>query len=155
MLPLPDTFIEREERIRAYWMSECLDAGSTLGSAWNIGLLTSFPSEILPCSDEIWETENPEISMITEQDKLSSFSLYVSLVTKELYRVHTIMQEPHDFTTVGEHDRWLRNCNNVFDELKNWRDACLPNFFTSYGFDEEGRAKIDVNYISADIALDR
>ena len=155
MLPLPTTFIEREERIRSYWMSECLDAGSTLGSAWNIGLLTSFPSEILPCSDEVWESENPETSIITEKEQLSSFSMYVSLVTKELYRVHTIMQEPYDFTTSGEHERWLSNCNDIYDELKNWREAFLPNLFTSYGFDEEGRAKIDVNLITANIALDR
>ncbi|PVH82054.1 hypothetical protein DL98DRAFT_586738 [Cadophora sp. DSE1049] len=154
MLPLPNTFIEREERIRAYWMIECLDAGSTLGSAWNIGLLTSFPSEILPCSDEIWEPENPEVSMITEQEKLSSFSVYVSLVTKELYRVHAVMQEPYDFNAVGEHERWLANCNDVYDELKNWREACLPNLFATYGFDEEGRVKMDVNSITANIALD-
>ncbi|KAH7411042.1 hypothetical protein BKA64DRAFT_372293 [Cadophora sp. MPI-SDFR-AT-0126] len=154
MLPLPNTFIEREERIRAYWMIECLDAGSTVGSAWNIGLLTSFPSEILPCSDEVWGSVNPDVSMITAQDKLSSFSLYVSLVTKELYRVHAVMQEPYDFTAVGEHERWLASCNDVFDELKNWREACLPSFFVSYGFDDEGRVKMDVNSITANIALD-
>ena len=33
MLPLPQTMIDREERIRAYWMIESLDASSTLGAA--------------------------------------------------------------------------------------------------------------------------
>ncbi|KAH7354990.1 hypothetical protein BKA65DRAFT_549063 [Rhexocercosporidium sp. MPI-PUGE-AT-0058] len=130
MLPLPNTFIEREERIRAYWMVECLDASSTLGSAWNIGLLTSFPSEILPCSDEVWETANPELTILeTDQGKLSSFAMYVSLVTKELNRVHTIMQEPYDFTALREHERWRSDCDGVYDELRVWREAYLPNLF--------------------------
>ena len=32
VLPLPSTYIDREERIRAYWMAEVLDSISTLGA---------------------------------------------------------------------------------------------------------------------------
>lgn len=153
MIPIPSNIVEREERIRAYWMIECLDASSTLGSAWNISLLTSFPTEILPCSDETWSCEQPE--QFATEEKLSSFALYMSLVTKELNRVHTAMQEPYDFTALAEQKRWLANCNAVYEELCSWREACLPNPFASYGFDGEGRVKTDVNSISANIALDR
>ena len=31
VLPIPNTFIDREERVRAYWMSEALDSISMLG----------------------------------------------------------------------------------------------------------------------------
>ncbi len=84
-----------------------------------------------------------------------SFSLYVSLVTKELNRVHNTMQEPYDFSLPTEHERWLVNCNEVYEELCAWRSTTLPSPFATYGFDVEGRVKLGANAVAANIALDR
>jgi hypothetical protein len=154
MLPLPENMIEREERIRAYWMIECLDASSTLGAAWNIGLFPSFSTETLPCPDGIWESTDPA-AQDSDGSETFSFSSLISLMTKELNRVHNAMQEPYDFSLEVEHTRWLRNCNEVYDELCKWRSSSLETPFAVSSFDTEGNIKFDVSIVTANIALDR
>ena len=82
MLPLPDTIIDREERIRAYWMTEILDGASTLGVAWNLGISPPEGTAILPCSDSIWKFPQHIISVWSFGDFhfSSAFSLCIILV---------------------------------------------------------------------------
>ena len=113
---------------------------------------------MLPCSDDAWEYSEPPVwNPIPEDEPQQSFSFstYVSLVTKDLLRVHNAMQEPYDLSLQSEKERWLQNCNEVYKELCDWRSTSLGNPLATHGFDIDGSLKFDVNIISANIALDR
>lgn len=88
MLPLPSTLVDREEKIRAFWMIELLDSSSTIGASWNLGLSRPEGAGLLPCDDAIWTL--PEFEVPLCSDMSSTFALTVSLVTKGLWYVHNL-----------------------------------------------------------------
>lgn len=125
MLPLPCTLVEQEEKIRAYWMTEVLDASSTMGVGWNLGLLTPEQQSWLPCSDNVWTSPQSFVSVATfgDFDLSSSFALYVTLVANELYVVHQFLQQPFDQTTSDGRAKWQSECRAVDERLQKWRDS--------------------------------
>ena len=101
MLPPPTSSIEREERVRAYWMTEALDGYSTLRAAWNVHILRPPLTKVLPCNTEEWECTEPIVDFLAFGDfeSPSSFALYVSFVTNELFEMHQFLQQSFQTTT--------------------------------------------------------
>ena len=123
MLPPPKNSIEREERVRAYWMTEALDGYSTLGTSWNLGLLRPPLTKVLPCNEDDWECTEPMVDFLAFGDfeSPSSFALYVSFVTNELFEVHHFLQQSFQTTTPEECETWDREFRKVEGYLKEWR----------------------------------
>ncbi|KAK7189622.1 hypothetical protein DPSP01_013435 [Paraphaeosphaeria sporulosa] len=123
MLPLPDSLVDREEKIRAYWMAEVLDGASTVGAAWNITISQPEDDGLLPCSDAAWAFPEAVISAWPFDDLAmsSTYSLYVMLVTNELYHVHHFLQQSYDLQLADERARRRENCQIIDEGLKDWR----------------------------------
>ncbi|KAF2731017.1 hypothetical protein EJ04DRAFT_554997 [Polyplosphaeria fusca] len=123
MLPLPDSLVNREERIRAYWMTEVLDGSSTVGAAWNLNISRPENTGLLPCSDTIWAFPEAVISAWSFGDfeMTSAYSLYVMLVTNELFHVHSFLQQSFDTQSATERVRWQNECRAVDERLVDWR----------------------------------
>jgi hypothetical protein len=123
MLPLPVSLVNREEKIRAYWMTEVLDSSSTVGAAWNLNISRPENTGLLPCSDTIWEFPEAVISgwSFGEFEMSSAYSLYVMLVTNELYHVHRFLQQSFDTQSATERVRWQSECKAVDEGLISWR----------------------------------
>jgi hypothetical protein len=141
MLPVPDSLVDREEKIRAYWMAEgkgslayyyqteteltylVLDGASTIGAAWNISISKPESDGLLPCSDAAWAFPEAVISAWPFDDLTlsSTYSLYVMLVTNELYNVHYFIQHSYNLHRPEERARRQRDCQTVDEGLKNWR----------------------------------
>ena len=136
MLPPPNNSIEREERVRAYWMTEALDGYSTLGAAWNVHVLRPPLTKVLPCNEDDWECTEPMVDFLAFGDfeSPSSFALYVSFVTNELFEVHHFLQQSLQTTTPEECETWDREFGKVEGYLKDWRarNASIAGPYASY-----------------------
>lgn len=122
MLPIPGSLIEREECIRAYWITEALDSSSTIGAAWNLGVLKPENVEWLPCRDDIWTSpESIDVSSLESHDFSATFSLYVGLVCNEIYNVHHFLQTAFDLTQESERERWRTEAIVVEQKLQAWK----------------------------------
>ncbi|KAJ5563708.1 hypothetical protein N7535_008872 [Penicillium sp. DV-2018c] len=123
MLFIPATAVEREEKIRAFWATEALDSISTLGAAWNLSVSRPEPAATVPCDDEIWLY--PESVLATylfgNVDAPSSFSLFVSLATNELWRVHHFLQESYNQKTALDFHQRQDDCNTIYQRLMSWQ----------------------------------
>jgi len=135
MIPKPASLIEREERIRAYWITEALDSASTIGAAWNLGVLKPENVERLPCRDDIWTSpESIDVSSLENAEYSATFSLYVGLVCNEIYYVHHFLQTSFDLTMESERERWRTEAMTVEDKLQNWKmQQWKQDFLTSPG----------------------
>ena len=136
MLTAPRNYIEREERVRAYWATEGLDGYSTLGASWNLHLLRPPVTEVLPCKDDDWECIEPMVDFLAFGDfeSPSSFALYVSFVTNELFEVRRFLQQFFQTTTSEECETWDREFRKVEGYLNDWRarNASTAGLFASY-----------------------
>jgi len=127
MLPAPKSLIEQEEKIRAYWMTEVLDSMSSLGAGWNLSLSRPENEAWFPCNETVWAfPENATaFSSFGDSDVSSAFSIYLNLVTHQLYQVHLFLQQSYDATSAVDRGRWQAQCVNVDDALTKWRDSDL------------------------------
>ncbi|GKZ21808.1 hypothetical protein AbraIFM66951_008728 [Aspergillus brasiliensis] len=131
MLSVPATAIELEEKIRAFWAAEALDSVSTLGVAWNLGVSKPELAANLPCSDDIWGFPESLIAMYRfgGADSPSCFSLFVRLVTRDLWHVHHFLQQSYysqpstSDAAAGElHSNSRRSdCMRVDEQLLEWQ----------------------------------
>lgn len=135
MLPVPPTLIEQEERIRAYWITETFDSSSTIGGAWNLGVLKPENIEWLPCRDDIWTSpESIDVNSLEDADFSATFSLYVALVCNEIYYVHHFLQTAFDLTQDSERERWRVEAMVVEQRLQAWKTQhWKQDFLTSPG----------------------
>jgi hypothetical protein len=155
MLPLPDTFVNQEERIRAYWMIECLDVSISLGVAWNLSLVPLLSEDLMPCDEDLWGYGRQEGLRPDPITKSSSFSVYVSLITNALVPVRSSFQEPYDLSQIMEQERWLADCDKVYDRISQWHATAPDGLQVAYGFSAEGSLQFDVNILAVDIAFHR
>ncbi|RDL37437.1 Uncharacterized protein BP5553_04870 [Venustampulla echinocandica] len=125
MLSLPATLIEQEERVRAYWMTEVLDSMSSLGAGWNLGLSQPVDKAWFPCNETIWAfpEDAKAFSSFGDSEVSSAFSLYLSLVTRQLYQVHLFLQQSFDTTSAVDRVRWQEQCTSVDESLRQWRSS--------------------------------
>ncbi|KAF2202245.1 hypothetical protein GQ43DRAFT_392578 [Delitschia confertaspora ATCC 74209] len=123
ILPLPVSLVNKEERIRAYWMVEVLDGSSTLGAAWNLNISRPENTALLPCSDTVFTFPEALISVWSfgEAEISSAHSWYVILVTRELWHVHCFLQKTFDTHSATERVRWQTECKGVDQQLVEWR----------------------------------
>lgn len=124
MLPLPATAVEREEKIRAFWATEALDSASTLGVAWNLTVLKPEPMACVPCNDDIWKCPDSAIAIYPFGDTgmTSSFSLFVRLVTNDLWHVHNFLQLSYDSHASIDFEHRQNSCTAVDQLLMEWKN---------------------------------
>ncbi|RMJ18036.1 hypothetical protein CDV36_002342, partial [Fusarium kuroshium] len=124
MLQIPTTAVEREEKIRAFWAIDALDSASTLGVAWHLTVSRPEPAANLPCDEEIWRFPESVIDMYQfgSSEAPSSFSLYVRLVTNELWHVHNFLQQSCEPFSIISLSQRQEECDNVYQRLKSWQN---------------------------------
>ncbi|KUJ10837.1 uncharacterized protein LY89DRAFT_787201 [Mollisia scopiformis] len=130
MLALPTTLIEQEEMIRAYWMTEALDSISSLGAGWNLSISQpeNHESSTFPCNETVWtfpENASTAFSSFGDTEVSSAFSLYLNLVTEQLYQIHAFMQQSFDVTSAIDRVRRQAQCTFVDDTLTKWRTSVV------------------------------
>jgi hypothetical protein len=125
MLSPPTTVIDKEERIRAYWMTEVLDSMSSLGAGWNLGISRPVEEPWFPCNETIWAfpSNGAAFSSFGDSEVSSAFSVYLNLVTRQLYGVHQFLQQSFDTTSANDRVRWQSQCTAVDESLIKWRGS--------------------------------
>lgn len=125
MLAMPTTLIEQEEMIRAYWMTEALDSISSLGAGWNLILSRPENEVAFPCDETVWAfPENATaFSNFGDIEVSSAFSLYLNLVTQQVYQVHVFLQQSFDVASAIDRVRRQAQCTFVDDGLIKWRHS--------------------------------
>lgn len=126
ILALPVNLINQEERIRAFWMAEVLDNASTIGTAWNIGLFHLRPTDLLPCSDEVWNFRDCDASSAITTE--SPFPSYVELLSEQTWHCHSFAQELCEDLSAENHMRWRDRCCQVDARIQEW----LQHFHDSF-----------------------
>ena len=139
MLPKPASLIEREDSIRAYWITEALDSSSTVGAAWNLGVLKPENMEWIRCREDIWTSpESIDASSLAKARFSATFSLYVGLVCNEIYLVHHFLQTSFDLSVESERKRWRAEAMALEKKLENWQtQRWNQDFLTSPNVDQE------------------
>ncbi|KAI9736206.1 MAG: hypothetical protein M1834_001091 [Cirrosporium novae-zelandiae] len=157
MLPLPNTIIDREERVRAYWMTEVLDSMSTIGAGWNLGILSPTPNSVLPCSDSLWAFPEHIINVWSfgHFKYSSAFSLCIILVANEFWSVHNFLQKSFDMSISEERLQWQSEAQRIDERLTNWREEFVAAVFRLINaeFAQEERAEMDPNIVLTNCIL--
>lgn len=123
MLSIPSSTVRFEERIRAFWITEVLDSTSTLGAAWNVHIPGPEMNVWTPCGDDMWTLPEGLINMLPfgTADAPGSFSMYVRLVSNELWHVHSFLQQPRDLTILEVRLQQQLDCKSVDERLLRWQ----------------------------------
>lgn len=157
ILPLPNTIIDREERIRAYWMTEMLDSMSTMGSSWSVPLTPLSPDSVLPCSDSLWAFPEHIINVWSfgEFKYSSAFSLCNILVASEIAAVHSFLQNSLDLSNDDQKTEWQRDAQQLDERLTNWREEFVAAVFRLINaeYAQEERAEMDPNIVLTNCLL--
>lgn len=158
MLPLPNTIIDREERIRAYWMTEILDNMSTLGAGWNVCISTPEVTAALPCSDSIWAFPEHMIDIWSfgEFHFSSAFSLCIILSACELWHVHHFLQQSFDLRVHEDKLRCQSDSQQIDERLTSWRADFVAAVYRLINaeYAQEERAEMDPNIVLTNCILD-
>lgn len=79
-------------------MTEALDSISSLGAGWNLNLSRPENEVAFPCDETVWAfPENATaFSNFDNIEMSSAFSLYLNLVTQQVYQVHVFLQRSFD-----------------------------------------------------------
>jgi hypothetical protein len=130
-----------------------LDGSSTIGAAWNLNVSKPEATGLLPCSDTVWSFPEAIISAWSFGDcELSSaYSLYVMLVTNELFHVHRFLQQSFDTQSATERARRQRECRSVDDALITWRGRFAS---AQVRINSETDGAFDPNVVLTHCALD-
>jgi hypothetical protein len=158
MLPLPNTIIDREERTRAYWMTEVLDNISTLGGAWNTSISPPEQTALLPCSDSIWAFPEHIINIwsIGEFHFSSAFSLCIILATSELWHIHRFLQTSYDLRIPEQRLRCQSESQQLDERFTTWRGEFVAAVYRLINAEhaQEERAEMDPNIVLTNCILD-
>lgn len=156
--PLSTTIIDREERIRAYWMSEILDSMSTVGVDWDTGASPPTANGVLPCSDSLWAFPEHIINIWSfGQFRYSSaFSLCIILATNELWFVHGFLQKQWNLNDTHDRIQWQAEAQKIDERLTAWREEFVAAVYRLINaeYAEEERAEMDPNIVLTNCVLD-
>ncbi|KAH8648888.1 fungal-specific transcription factor domain-containing protein [Tricladium varicosporioides] len=155
MLPIPTSLIEQEEKIRAYWMTEVLDSMSSLGAGWNLSLSRPENEAWFPCNETVWAfPENATaFSSFGDTEVSNAFSIYLNLVTHQLYQVHVFLQQSYDATSAVDRTQWQAQCVNIDEYLNKWRESELSTPILSLASADSTTILSAVTFNTAIIAL--
>lgn len=125
------TTIDKEERVRAYWMTEMLDSVSVLGASYDVGLSQPPPNPALPCSDSLWAYPEEIINVFPmgQFHYSSAFSLCIILAVSELAKVHRFLQKPVNMEDFNERDAWQSEAQRIDERLALWREDFVAAVF--------------------------
>lgn len=155
--PSPKNVIEREEQVRAYWMTEMLDSISTIGAGFNVGIMPPPTKCVLPCSDSIWAFPEHIIDVwsIGAFHYSSAFSLCIILAVSELWTVHSFLQKPYDMKQVDERLEWQSEAQQIDERLTMWREEFVAAVFRLINaeFPQDSRAEMDPNIVLTNCVL--
>lgn len=123
MISMPNTTVDQEEFIRAYWGTEILDSSSSIGAAWNITLLRPEDTSTYPCSDDLFGLPETLIQLFSfrEFEAHSNFNHYLRL-HRELFKVHALLREPCDLNS--ELAQYEARCTEIYKDLIAWKERC-------------------------------
>ncbi|KAL1870963.1 hypothetical protein Plec18167_007270 [Paecilomyces lecythidis] len=156
--PLSTTIIDREERVRAYWMSEMLDSMSTVGVEWDTGASLPTANGVLPCSDSLWAFPEHIINIWSfGQFRYSSaFSLCIILATNELWFVHGFLQKQWNLNDTHDRIQWQAEAQKIDERLTAWREEFVAAVYRLINaeYAEEERAEMDPNIVLTNCVLD-
>jgi hypothetical protein len=162
MLSMPSGIIGYEERVRAFWITEILDSTSTLGVAWNFHILRPEMNVWTPCGDDMWILPEGLISMLPfgTSEAPGSFSLYVILVSNELWHVHNFLQQSSDMTIPEVCAQRQADCQAVDQRLLKWQSefediasASSPAISPSVRDSNSLNANVILTYCTIDTAI--
>ncbi|OBT84639.1 hypothetical protein VE02_05461 [Pseudogymnoascus sp. 03VT05] len=157
ILSLPNTIIEREERIRAFWMTEMLDSMSSLGAGWNVPTLPLLADSVLPCSDSLWAFQEHIITTWSfgEFKYSSAFSLCNILVATELQAVHSFLEKSLDLSIENQRETWQSEAQQLDERLSHWREEFVAAVFRLINaeFTNEERAEMEPNIVITNCLL--
>lgn len=158
LLPLPNTIIDKEERVRAYWMTEILDNISTLGSGWNTSISPPEVTATLPCSDSIWAFPEHIINIwsMGEFHFSSAFSLCIILSASELWHVHRFLQSSFNLRISEQWHRFRSESQQIDERLTTWRGQFVAAVYRLINAEhaQEERAEMDPNIVLTNCILD-
>jgi hypothetical protein len=108
---------------------------------------------LLPCSDTIWAFPEAIISAWSFGDfeVPSTYSLYVMLVTNELYHVHQFLQQSFDTQSPTERIRQQNECKTIDERLIEWRSRFAV---ASLRMSVENSGSYDANVVLTQCTLD-
>lgn len=156
--PVSTTILDREERIRAYWMTEMLDSMSTVGVEWETGASPPTSNGILPCSDSLWAFPEHIIDIWSfgKFRYSSAFSLCIILATNELWFVHGFLQKPWDLNDTHDRIQWQTEAQKIDERLTAWREEFVAAVYRLINaeYAEEERAEMDPNIVLTNCVLD-
>lgn len=162
MLSIPSRTIDFEERVRAFWITEILDSTSTLGVAWNFHILRPEANVWTPCGDDLWVLPEGLIGMLPfgNAESPGSFSLYVRLVSNELWHVHNFLQQSSDMSVPEVCAQRLAQCQIIDLRLMKWQSefedaapASSPSINPSVGDSLPLSANVVLTYCTIDSAI--
>jgi hypothetical protein len=162
MLSMPSTVIGYEERIRAFWITEILDSTSTLGAAWNFSVPRPEINVWTPCGDDMWVLPEGLISMLPfgTSDTPGSFSLYVRLVSNELWDVHYFLQQSCDMSIPKVCAQRQADCQVVDQRFLKWQSefenvaqASSPSISPAGGDSSLLSSNVILTYCTLDTAI--
>lgn len=125
------TIVEKEEAIRAYWMTAMLDSISTIGLSSRLSSLQVPKSASLPCSESTWDLHDPIINrgLSTQVQYPSMFSLCVMLAMEELGAIHRFSTKSYDVKSIEEKQEWQTEAQRLDERLTNWREEFVAAVF--------------------------
>ena len=105
----------------------------TLGVAWNLGLPQPIENALLPCNNAVWSFSEAAMGIwsLDDLDFSSSFSIYVSLFTNELWHVHNFLQQSYDMRSTEDRPQAQVDCEAVDARLLQWQAGSGSIAFTS------------------------
>lgn len=139
--------IDREERIRAYWMIEMLDSISALGSASEYTAPPVPLAANLPCSDTVWALQDPFRENVPAQSFCysSGFSMCISLCTARLGAVHRFQQTVREYDDMTGGLEWQTAAQRLDEKLTIWREEFVAAVFRLINteFPQNARAEME------------
>lgn len=131
-----DTFainptIDREERVRAFWMIEMLESIFALGSTSPFAGVPITTAANLPGSETAWALKNPfgaDVPVCNLRYS-SGFSMCISLCTIELGAVHNFQQTMRESDDMIGGLEWQTGAQRLDERLTIWREEFVAAVF--------------------------
>jgi hypothetical protein len=145
--PVTNPEVDREERIRAFWMIEMLDSIFAIGSASNYSAPAVPLAANFPCSDTAWDLQDPfreDVSFHTLRYS-SGFSMCISLCTSELGAVHRFQETVRESCDIPGGLDWQSTAQRLDERLTIWREEFVAAVFRLINaeFSQNARAEME------------